>query len=87
MGKYWKIYGNQFFSREAAKEFLAMTWAKDPEKSLCNEDIMYYFNEYDLVQIIHIGDSMEQIKQMTNDIKGKQAAYRKQEEERRLSRV
>ena len=48
---------------------------------------MYYFNEYDLVQIIHIGDSMEQIKQMTNDIKGKQAAYRKQEEERRLSRV
>lgn len=48
---------------------------------------MYYFIEYDLVQIIHIGDSMEQIKQMTNDIKGKQAAYRKQEEERRLSKV
>ena len=46
MGKYWKIYGNQFFSREAAKEFLAMTWAQDPEEYLCDEDIMYYFNEY-----------------------------------------
>lgn len=29
---------------------------------------------------------MEQIKQMTSDIKGKQAAYRVQEEERRQSR-
>ena len=30
--------------------------------------------------------AMEQIKQMTTDIKGKQAAYRTQEEERRKSR-
>ena len=30
---------------------------------------------------------MEQIKQMTQEIKGKQAAYRTQEEERRKSRV
>lgn len=42
----WMIYGNQFFDREEAKEFLAMTWANDPEKYLCNDDIMYYFNEY-----------------------------------------
>lgn len=46
MKKIWEIDGNQFFDRETAKEFLAMTWAKDPEKYLCNEDIMYYFNEY-----------------------------------------
>lgn len=46
MKKIWNIDGNEFFVRENAKEFLAMTWAKDPEKYLCNEDIMYYFNEY-----------------------------------------
>lgn len=46
MEKIWNIDGNKFFVRENAKEFLAMTWAKDPEKYLCNEDIMYYFNEY-----------------------------------------
>lgn len=46
MEKIWSIDGNEFFVRENAKEFLAMTWAKDPEKYLCNEDIMYYFNEY-----------------------------------------
>ncbi|CBK24847.2 uncharacterized protein [Blastocystis hominis] len=33
--------------------------------------------------IIHIGDSMKEIQSMTTDIKGKQAAYRLQEEERR----
>lgn len=46
MKKIWNIDGNEFFVRENAKEFLAMTWAKNPEKYLCNEDIMYYFNEY-----------------------------------------
>lgn len=46
MEKCWKIYGNKFFGRETAKEFLAMTWARDPEKYLCGDDIMYDFNEY-----------------------------------------
>ena len=46
MEKIWSIDGNEFFVRENAKEFLAMTWAKDPEKYLCDEDIMYYFNDY-----------------------------------------
>lgn len=46
MEKIWNIDGNKFFVRENAKEFLVMTWAKDPEKYLCNEDIMHYFNEY-----------------------------------------
>ena len=46
MKKYWEISDNKFFIRENAKEFLAMTWARDPEKYLCNDDIMYYFNEY-----------------------------------------
>ena len=36
MKKIWEIDGNQFFVRENAKEFLAMTWAKDPEKYLYN---------------------------------------------------
>ncbi|KAK8814844.1 hypothetical protein AV274_3460 [Blastocystis sp. ATCC 50177/Nand II] len=35
--------------------------------------------------IIHIGDSMKEIKEMTEEIKGKQAAYRLQEEDRRDS--
>lgn len=46
MKKIWEIDGNQFFDRETAKEFLAMTWAKNPEEYLCDEDIMYYFNDY-----------------------------------------
>lgn len=46
MEKYWLIDGNIFFVRDNAKEFLAMTWAKDPEKYLCGDDIMYDFNEY-----------------------------------------
>lgn len=46
MEKIWNIDDNEFFVRENAKEFLAMTWAKDPEKYLCGDDIMYCFNEY-----------------------------------------
>lgn len=46
MKKYWEIGDNKFFIRENAKEFLAMTWAKDPEEYLDGDDIMHYFNEY-----------------------------------------
>lgn len=32
MEKIWNIDGNEFFVRENAKEFLAMTWAKKPRE-------------------------------------------------------
>ena len=46
MEKIWGIGNKEFTNREEAREFLAMTWAKDPEKYLCGDDIMYEFNEY-----------------------------------------
>ena len=51
----------------------------DSEDDLSSVDNELLKNE----DIIHIGDSMKDIQAMTTDIKGKQAAYRLQEEERR----
>lgn len=46
MEKIWSIDGKDFTNREEAKKFLATAWKENPEKYLCGDDIMYYFNEY-----------------------------------------